>query len=144
MTLRALSGRQASIFACLADAVVAPAPPLPRVCETDAVPAFDAWVEEAPLLNRLAIGVAIHAIEVGPVLIGLGNRMRRLPESDRARYLRSLERAGPARMRQLTKVVKGMAFLTYYSDAAVMRRIGYDADANVRRGRRLRAAEGRS
>jgi hypothetical protein len=33
--------------------------------------------------------------------------------------------------------------LAYYGDDDVMRQIGYDADANVARGRELRRREGR-
>ena len=43
----------------------------------------------------------------------------------------------------MLKLVKGAAYLSYYGDDGVMRRIGYDADANVRRGRQLRRLEGR-
>jgi hypothetical protein len=46
-------------------------------------------------------------------------------------------------VRQLTKVMKGAAFLSYYGDDAVMRQVGYDAHANVERGRALRLREGR-
>ena len=48
----------------------------------------------------------------------------------------------PARM-QIVKLVKGLAFLCYYGDDGMMKRLGYDADANVARGRELRAREGR-
>ncbi len=46
-------------------------------------------------------------------------------------------------MRQLAKLVKGFAFLSYYGDDGVMRRIGYDADSNVARARELRITEAR-
>jgi hypothetical protein len=41
------------------------------------------------------------------------------------------------------KLIKGAAQLSYWGDDALMRSVGYDADANVRRGRELRAREGR-
>ena len=61
--LAVLSPREASIFACLADTVVAPEPVLPPVRETDAVEFFDRWMDacaadqpdraaRAPLLAR--------------------------------------------------------------------------------------------
>jgi len=49
--VRVLSGREASIFACLCDTVVAPEPPLPPVAETDAVDAFDRYLVGTPPLN---------------------------------------------------------------------------------------------
>ncbi|MGH2837065.1 MAG: hypothetical protein ACRDJY_01810, partial [Thermoleophilaceae bacterium] len=58
-------------------------------------------------------------------------------------YLHRAEHAGPPRLRQLTKLVKGMAFLAYYGDDRVMLRIGYDAEANVARGRAVRERDGR-
>jgi len=36
-----------------------------------------------------------------------------------------------------------VAQLAYYGDDAVMLRLGYDAEANLQRGRELRAKEGR-
>ena len=44
---------------------------------------------------------------------------------------------------QLEKLMPGAAFLEYYGDDSVMRLIGYDAEENVERGRKLRAADGR-
>jgi hypothetical protein len=41
------------------------------------------------------------------------------------------------------KLAKGMAVLSYYGDDGVMLRLGYDAEARVRRGRELRASEAR-
>jgi len=54
-----------------------------------------------------------------------------------------LERVGEPRVRELVRLFKGVACLSYYGDDAVMLQLGYDADANVRRGRELRAREGR-
>jgi hypothetical protein len=85
----------------------------------------------------------LHAIELLPLVMGYGARMRRLPAEDRARYMRALEHSSNRTLRQATKLIKGAAYLSYYGDDQIMRRIGYDADANVARGRRLRAAEGR-
>ena len=58
--LRALSGREASIFACVTDTVVAPADGLPPVRDTDAVRFFDErlldWVATAlgqPVAQRI-------------------------------------------------------------------------------------------
>ena len=58
-------------------------------------------------------------------------------------YIREQRSNANVSLRQLAKLVKGMAFLCYYGDDGIMRRVGYDADANLRRGRELRAREGR-
>jgi hypothetical protein len=46
-------------------------------------------------------------------------------------------------VRQIAKLLKSMAFLAYYGDDRIMLRCGYDAEANLQRGRELRAREGR-
>jgi hypothetical protein len=141
--MQALSGREASIFACLTDTVVAPEPLLPPVRETDAAFFFDRWMARSPALNRLALRGMLWLIELAPLALGFGRRMRRLPEDERVRYLEMAERRGPAPVRQLAKLVKGLAFLSYYGDDRVMLRTGYDPEANLARGRELRAREGR-
>jgi hypothetical protein len=141
--VKAISGREASIFACLTDTVVAPEPALPPVRQTDAVAFFDRWVSRVPRLNRVGLRVALWAIELAPLVTGRRHRLRRLPVGERAAFLRELERAPRAEVRQVLKLIKGAAFLSYYGDDRVMRRMGYDADANVRRGRELRRLEGR-
>jgi hypothetical protein len=58
----------------------------------------------------------------------------------------ALERAEAARRpeaRALLKLLKSIAFLAYYGDDAVMARLGYDADAVVRRARAVRVKEAR-
>lgn len=143
MRLEAISGREASIFACLCDTVVAPEPVLPPVRETDAAEFFDRWMARSPRANRIALRALLLAVELSPLALGFGRRLRRLEPPARAAFLARAERARPAPLRQLAKLVKGMALLAYYGDDAVMRRIGYDADANVRRGRELRRREAR-
>lgn len=139
----AISGREASIFACLVDTVVAPEPVLPPVRETDAVAFFDRWVSRVPRLNRVGLRLLLWGLELAPVATGPRRRLRRLPPAERAAFLRQLERAPRAEVRQVLKLIKGAAFLSYYGDDGVMRRVGYDADANVSRGRELRRLEGR-
>lgn len=141
--LAVLSPREASIFACLADTVVAPEPVLPPVRETDAVEFFDRWMARMPAANRVGLRMLLYALELAPRLTGFGARMRRLDPARRAEYVRGLERAPLPQLRQLAKLMQGFGQLAYYGDDAVMRRIGYDAAANVRRGRELRARDGR-
>lgn len=141
--LQAISPREASIFACVCDTVVAPAPVLPPVRETDAAFFFDRWMARSPRTNRLALRALLHAIDLAPLALGFRRRLRTLPEADRTACLRAAEEGRPPQLRQLTKLVKTMALLSYYGDDRVMLRIGYDAEAIARRGRELRAAEAR-
>lgn len=141
--LAALTPREASIFACLVDAIAAPAPPLPPVAQTDAAFFFDRWMAASPAVNAAGMRALLHLVELMPLALGYGKRLRRLPLDERVRYLQALERSSSRHLRQLVKLLKGAAFLAYYGDDDVMRRIGYDADANVMRGRMLRASEGR-
>lgn len=141
--------REASIFACLTDALVAPActrkgePPLPAVRDTDALHTFDIWLAHSPRLNRLGLRAALHLLELSPRLSGAHTRLRRLDPAARRAWLARLERIPVAPLRDLLLAVKSLLLLTYYGDPAVMASLGYDAPANLRRGRELRRAEAR-
>jgi hypothetical protein len=143
MDLVCLAPREASIFACLVDTVAAPEPVLPPVAQTDCAFAFDRWMAASPTVNARGMRALLLALEVMPLAMGFGRRFRRLPLDQRARFFEKVEHSPNKHLRRLTKVLKGAAFLAYYGDDNVMRRIGYDAQANVNRGRALRASEGR-
>jgi hypothetical protein len=143
MRLTVLTPREASIFACLCDTVVAPEPLLPPVRETDAVAFFDSWLALSPRLNRLALRVMLYVVELSPLAAGASGRLRSLGPAERARFLHALERAAFPRLRQLVELVEGLGRLSYYGDDRVMVRVGYDAEATLRRARELRAREGR-
>src|SRR5215211_1435129 len=143
MDLVCLAPREASIFACIVDVVAAPEPVLPAVAQTDCAFAFDRWMAAGPALNARGMRALLLAIEVMPIAMGYGSRFRRLPIAERARFVSAIERSSNKRLRQLVKALKGAAFLSYYGDDAVMERLGYDASANVERGRALRLREGR-
>jgi hypothetical protein len=143
MSLAVLTPREASIFACLTDTVVAPGAGLPAVRDTDAALAFDRWLARAPRLNRAGLRALLHGVEWAPWLLGRRRRLRALGPADRAAALRRAEAARTPVARELVKLVKGLAVFCYYGDDGVMRHLGYDADANVERARRLRAEEGR-
>jgi hypothetical protein len=138
-----LSPREASIFACLVDTVAAPEPLLPPVARTDCAFFFDRWMADSPPVNARGMRALLLALEVMPRALGYRRRFRQLRVDERARVIETIERSSNRQLRQLTKVLKGAAFLAYYGDDAVMRRVGYDAAANVERGRALRAREGR-
>ena len=143
MTLRVLTPREASIFACVCDAVIAPEPKLPPVRATDAVAFFDEWMARSPAPNRVGMRALLYALELSPLLTGARTRLRRLDRAGRAAWLRAFERTPQPQVRLVAKLVKSAAQLSYYGDEAVLRLCGYDAEANVRRGRALRVAEGR-
>jgi hypothetical protein len=143
MNLQALTPREASMFACLTDTVVAPEPVLPPVRETTAVEFFDRWLARSPRLNRIGLRALLYVAELSPLLAGQRKTLRRLDEPGRVAALERLDSGGPAAARQIVKLLKGVACLSYYGDDGVMLRLGYDATANVERARRLRIAEGR-
>jgi len=143
LSLRALNPREASIFACVCDTVVAPEPVLPPVRETDAVAFFDRWLVRSPRRNRAGLRALLYAVELAPRALGMHGRLRTLAEPDRARALASLERARQPGVRELVRLLESVALLSYYGDDEVMLRLGYDAEANLRRARDLRAREGR-
>ena len=141
--LRVLSGREASIFACLTDTVVAPEPVLPPVRETDAVAFFDDWLGLLPGPNRAGMRALLWAAELSPLATGHGARLRQLDRARRTQWLRGVERAPVTQLRLLAKLIVSAAQLSYYGDDAVLGQLGYDPGANLERGRQLRLAEGR-
>jgi hypothetical protein len=143
MELVCLAPREASIFACLVDTVAAPEPLLPAVARTDCAFAFDRWMAAAPALNARGMRGLLLALELMPLAMGYRKRFRRLPASDRARFIHAIERSSSQHVKQLVKVLKGAAFLAYYGDDTVMRKVGYDAQANLERARAVRLREGR-
>jgi hypothetical protein len=143
MELVCLAPREASIFACLVDTVAAPEPLLPPVAQTDCAFAFDRWMAASPALNARGMRAVLLALEVMPRAMGYGQRFRRLPALERARFVKAVERSSSKQVRQLIKLLKGAAFLSYYGDDDVMRRVGYDAAGNLDRARALRIREGR-
>ena len=130
-----MTGRELSIFACVIDTVVAPAPPLPPVRETDAAPAFARSLAAGLALNAVALRAALLLLELAPLALGFGARLRRLDATDRERALARLDR-GP--FSPLLKAIRSLAHLHYYGDLYVMRLLGYDPDAVVARAAEVR------
>lgn len=95
--------RERALIARYVDEAVAPAPPLPPVAATDAVAAFAAQLAAAPRMNRLALRALLVARGVGVPL-------------------------GPAE-----EPLRVLAHMSYYGDLGVMRTLGYDPDAVLRR-----------
>lgn len=136
----ALSGREASIAACLCDTVVAPDDVLPPVARTDAITALDATLASGPAVTRLGLRALLLGLELAPVALGEHARMRRLSPARRTAVLDRLRR-GP--LGGAMEALDALLAFSYFGDAEVMRRLGYDAEANAARGRALRDAEGR-
>jgi hypothetical protein len=141
--LEVLSPREASIFACLVDAMLAPEPDLPPVAQTSAVQSFDQWLARSPSLNRTGLRAALYLAEVLPLAMGRGARLRRLERGQRTRFVADAERRAPSAVRLLFTSLRVFAAFNYYGDDQISRRLGFDADAVVARGRELRRAEGR-
>lgn len=135
-----MTGREASIFACLTDVVVAPAGPLPAVRDTDAVSAFARYLDSCPRAGSLALRAALLGLEVAPRALGFGARMRRLDRGARERYL---ERLSKGRGEAVVKPLQALAQLFYYGDDRVMALSGYDPEPRLRRARELRRREAR-
>jgi hypothetical protein len=135
-----VSRREANIFACLVETIVAPGGRLPPLARTDAMEFLDGYLAASPRLNRLGVRALLHALEVGPRALGYGARLRRLPAKRRLAFLDGVAQspAGPA-----LQGVEVMAKMAYYGDDGVMRSLDYDPDAVAARGREIRVAEGR-
>jgi hypothetical protein len=132
-----LTAREADIFRCVADTVVAPGTP---VGATDAAAFFADWLTHSPAPNRLGLRALLYALELAPWLGGEGARLRRLPAPRRRAVLERI-RATPAG--GALEAVASIAQLAYYGDGAVMKALGYDPDAVVARCRALRHREAR-
>jgi hypothetical protein len=134
-----MTTREGNVFACLVETVAGPGEPLPPLAHTDAVRFLDSYLAAAPLLNRAGLRALLHALELGPRARRRGRaRFRQLSPGERTHYLKRLERG---RAGQAFRALEAIAKLAYYGDEAVMKRLGYDANAVVRRGRELRARE---
>jgi hypothetical protein len=132
--------REANVFACLVDTIVAPGGALPPLGRTDAIEFLDGYLAASPQLNRAGLRVLLHALEIGPLLLGFGARLRALPAPRRLDFLDAVARSRAGLALQGLEV---MAKMAYYGDDGVMRALGYDPDAVVARAREVRVAEGR-
>lgn len=139
---RAITPREASIFACVADALLAPEPLLPPVRETTTAAGLDDWLARSPAINRHAVRAGLYLLEVAPLLTGDRRRFRRLAPERRRAFLAGGKRR-PVWIAAMVDTMRMLAAATYYGDDGVARRLGYDADARLRRGRELRTKESR-
>ena len=99
-----MTPRERDIFACFVDTVVAPAPPLPAVRDTDAVEGFERWLDAGPRANRIAIRA---------LLLMLGTaRLRRRNATERLAMLKKAPR-------DLVEPMRAIAAMSYYGDERV-------------------------
>lgn len=141
MKLRAITPREASIFACAADTLLGPEPELPPVRETGAAAGFDEWLAHSPAINRAAVRIGLYLLEVAP-LPRFGRRFRALDPVQRRAFLLGSGRRN-AYVAAAVDTLRMLSAATYYGDDAVAGMLGYDADERVERGRALRKAEDR-
>ena len=144
VTLSALTPREASIFACVCDTVVAPEPELPAVSHTSAVAFLDGWLAASPRLNRFGASRPAVRRRAGAAR----PRPARSPAAARCRAgghgrSRSPRQPAPATRVSWYGSSRTSPVSPTTATMGVMRRLGYDADANVRRARELRRREGR-
>lgn len=135
-----LSRRETDIYAALVDALVIADPPLLPVEQTSAVKIFDQTIAAAPRANRIALRLALHALEIGTFCFGFRHRLRKLKRAERITYIARIE---SSHIWNLFKPVRAFSYFVYYSDHRVMAQLGYDTDPIAARAKQLREREGR-
>lgn len=135
-----MTPREADIFTCIVDTVVAPGPGMLRVRDTDACTAFDDTLRSAPKLNATGLRALLYVVELAPLAMGERRRMRRL---DRDARVRILERLATTRLAPAIEGLRALAAFSYYGDDRITAGYGWHPDEIVARGRALRTAEAR-
>jgi hypothetical protein len=141
--LKTLKPREAEIFASLTDAYCRPEPVFPPVPDTDAVAFMDTLASESRWLNRVGFRLILRLVNLAPLLRGYGASFTALAVERRAEFIRGLDRSRWLLFKVVSRLLKTLAVMSYYGDARTLRMAGYDAKANVARGRALRKSEGR-
>jgi hypothetical protein len=140
--LKALSRREAAIFAAVADVYCEPDPVFPPVSMTDSVIFIDELAAGSPRLNRVAFRALLGLIQLAP-LARYRARFTALERERRARFVRGLDKSRWLLPRITSKLLKTLAVMSYYGDESVLRAAGYDPAANLARARAIRREEGR-
>lgn len=118
----ALSTREQRIFEVVIDTLLAPAPPLPPVAETDAVAAFSTWLTRFPVAARAGLRALIVGIELST--LPSGRLWHALPPSDRLARLEQLFSVPPYGP-LLLDAIRAAAGSSYYGDRGVSAVLGY-------------------
>jgi hypothetical protein len=143
VTLISLRPREAAVLVALVEAYCRPEPVLPPVEGTDAVAFVDRFAADSRFLNRTVFKAMLRAIDLAPFVAGERKRFTRLDPDRRARFVNGLDGSRFQLLPILSKLLKTLTLMSYYGDLGVLRAAGYDPQANVERGRALRAKEGR-
>ena len=127
----------------LTDAYCAPVPRLPPVDRSDAATFVDGLAAASPAVNRIGFRVILRLVDLAPIVRGHGRRFTRLSRQQRDDFLHGLDRSRWFLLRVTARLLKTITLMSYYGDSGVLRAVGYDPDANLARGRRLRGGEER-
>lgn len=102
------------------------APNVPGAARVDeVVPAFQEQLKAAPLAAALGLRVSLHLIDAAPILyVRRFRTLGRLSDTERSRYLASLEHSRIYLVRQLFTALKASLLLAYGSSAEVRRGLG--------------------
>jgi hypothetical protein len=141
--LKALTAREAAIFASLTETYCAPAGAFPPVSETDAVAFIDDLAARSRRLNRVGFRLLLAFADLAPVVRGHGRRFRKLDAESRARFLQSLDRSRWQLVAVAAKLLKTLTMMSYYGDERALAAAGYDFEAKIARGREVRSREAR-
>jgi hypothetical protein len=140
---RALKPREAAIFIALTDAYCGPQGAFPPIRETDAASFVNDLVAASPRINRVGFRALLRALDLAPLVRGYRRRFRRLGTVERGEFLHGLDKSRLLLLRIAARLLKTLTVMSYYGDSRVLSATGYDPDANVARGRAVRAEEGR-
>jgi hypothetical protein len=140
---KVLKPREAAVFAALTDAYCAPASAFPAVGDSDAVAFAGELAGASPSVNRIGFRVILRLVDLAPYVRGYRARFRALAGAQRDEFLHGLDSSRWFLLRTAARLLKTITLMSYYGDPDVLRRLGYDPDANLARGRALRTREGR-
>jgi hypothetical protein len=141
-TLKSLRPREAAVFASLTETYCRPGQSFPPVANSDAVAFIDSFGARSRALNRISFRAILWAVELGP-LVRYKATFTSLAVERQAEFVRSLDRSRWPLLKIGFRLLKTLSVMSYYGDPGVLHATGYDAEANVARGRALRRAEGR-
>ena len=120
-----MSTREASIFACLVDTLLAPESPLPPVAETNAVESFGVWMSRFPAGGRIGMRAVLVIIELLPRVLGRRRLpWHALPPAERLQWITRFERGMPSGSSVLDGL-RAAAGASYYGDPLVSVVLGY-------------------
>ena len=103
--------------------------------QTDALGFMDDLLAVSTPLNRIGFRAILRLIDVTPLVRGYGATFTRLQSPDRTRVIQGMDKSRWFLVRTAARLLKTIAVMAYYGDARLLTALGYDAEANVTRGR---------